>query len=569
MKKLEYFLNSNAIVFCFTTLIILSLLSGCMYYFKLQSLNNVSSEELKEYNSSNKYFILHQGKYAWNLRNILVSDDYFSGNLRELPVEHLRYLTVDKSKKNRYKKNAPPYMSSMLNEVHIYYNDTLIKFDTGDSVIINFSSISKVEVYQEDKTATRTSWALPAVLIPVASTALVITIIALTKSSCPLVYIQNNNNFSFAGEIFGGAVYSSLERNDFLPLPGFIPKNNQFKLKITNGLPEIQYINLAELMIVDHSNNISVLPDRQGIIHTFKNIEPPAEALSSAKNDISEFIENKDQYSFLFDETPSATSDSSAFNEVYLTFSVPPEANSGKLIISAGNSVWGDYTYGEFTKLFGSKYGDWIKKQGKLPAEKNIQWMKDQCFVLMVYLETSSGWQFVDYFDLIGPLGSRDMTMLLDISKSLHGDVSNKDRNIKIMLKSGFKLWELDYAGMDFSEDTSFIVNYVKPYSAITESEKEVKMDLIENDSQYYIQKNIGEEALLSFINTSEIKDMKKSVFIHTKGYYEHIRNYPGPPQKEKLLTFMVPGRFSKFSFDNYTEFVDKNYVFASDQNLP
>jgi len=565
MKKLFITSTTNAITFI-SLLILLSFIYGCTYYFKVQTKNNITSQEFQEYDSLNRYFILHQGNFAWNLTDIQINNNELSGNLIKLPDEHFRYLTVNPERKNRYQKNKPPYESVMLSEVHLYLHDSLLPvFKTGDHIKIDFSLLSKAEVYQKAKGATTASWLIPAVGIPV----LAVAIIATTKSSCPLIYIRNDHDFTFAGEIFGGAVYSSLERDDYLPLPGFKPSNNQYILKISNKLPEIQYINHAELIIVGHPENINVLPDRYGKIHTFNRLQPPMEAYSSANSDLLELVEKKDHQWYLFDEDPSQTGDTSAFNNVFLSFSVPDNANTGKLFVSAGNSDWGDYTYGEFTKLFGSKYDKWIKKQRKEPAEKNIQWMKDQCLVLMVYLETNTGWQFVDYFDLIGPLGARDMIMPVDLSQALNVSSSEHERMVRIRLESGFKFWELDYTGMDFSRDSTVMIEYIKPHSAITESGKDVTKRLTQNDDHYYIQKDIGEESLVVYLNSPDIQGMEKSDFLHTKGYYEHVRDYPGPPNNEQLLTFLIPGRFSKFSFENHYVFVKENYVFASDQHLP
>jgi hypothetical protein len=62
---------------------------------------------------------------------------------------------------------------------------------------------------------------------------------------------------------------------------------------------------------------------------------------------------------------------------------------------------------------------------------------------------------------------------------------------------------------------------------------------------------------------------MKKSVFLHTRGYYEHLRNYLNPPDKKQLQTFLIPGRFSRFSYDNHVQFMKNNWAFAPEKNLP
>jgi hypothetical protein len=566
MKR--YFLSKpKKVVSVFLLLTLLSFSQGCKYFYKIKTVNNVTPKEIVKYDSLNKYLILHQRLSAWHLSEVSIKDNLISGHLSELESNHLKYQTVKTKKAYRYKKSTEFYI---LDEVHLYLQDSLLpKFQTGDNIKIDLSAIKRAEIYQRAKGRTTVSWVIPMITVPIAVAAVAGTIVLLTKSSCPLVYIKNDNKVEFAGEIFGGAVYSSLERHDYLPLPGFKPSKGRYELLISNGLPEIQYINLAELIIVNHQMNTSVLTDRQGVVHTINQPEAPEEASTTSNSDILSLVNEKDQQCFLFDEEPSVTGDTCAFNTAFLTFRAPDQVGAGKLIIKAGNSLWGDYTYGEFTKLFGYNYGAWIKKQGKEPPEKNSRWKLDQRFALLVYLETKTGWQFVDYFDLIGPLGAREMIMPVDLSQALIKSSTDSERLIRIKLESGFKFWDLDYAAMDFTTDTPFAIDFVKPTSATTETGIDVTNGLTENDSRYYIQENIGEEALVIFKDSPEIRGKKKSVFLHTKGYYEHVRNYPNPPDKKQLETFLIPGRFSKFSFENYTTFIKNNSVFAEDPIMP
>jgi hypothetical protein len=392
--------------------------------------------------------------------------------------------------------------------------------------------------------------------------------IAAAATSCPFIYVKTDDGFVFTGEIFGGAVYSSLERHDYLPLPAIKPSENQYTLKISNKLAEIQHINLAELWIVSHPQNTTVLPDRHGSIFSVNHPGLPVEAFSSAKKDLLPLLSASDQNCFLFDEEPSLTGDTNAFNSVEMTFAVPDQADTGKLVIKAGNSLWGDYTYGEFMKLFGNKYDKWVRMQGKETAEKNTQWKLDQRFVMMVYLETETGWQFVDYYDLIGPMGDREMIMPIPIKNAISSKSQTHDRMITIKLESGFRFWELDYAAMDFSKDKVFAIDCMKPVSVTTESGKDITQLLADNDNKYYVQETTGEEGVVVYNDSPGIPGMKKSVFLHAKGYYEHVRDFRYPPEKELLLTFGVPGRLSQFSFLNYKEFIKAKAVLKSDPEI-
>ncbi len=543
----------------------LLIFNGC-YYYKVNTKTGLTPEELRWADFNKKYLILHVGPSAWNLTKPEITDERFSGSLFALPGTRLQYQNTYPEGTNRYKRK---FQDIIMDQTHIYVRDSLFPdLTAGGSITLPFSAIDKTENYQKAQGATRASWAISLTLGSIATVVAVVGIVA-ALTSCPMVYIQNDREMTFAGEIFGGAVYSSLERHDYLPLPAIKPSGNRYTLKIANKLAEVQHINLAELWIVNHPGDVMVLADRHGSVHSIKNLNQPVEAYSSSNIDLLPQVSAQDQKGFLFDEEPSQTGDTNAFNSVVMTFPAPGSAVTGKLVLKAGNSLWGDYTYGEFMKLFGNKYGKWIRMQGKEPAQKNTQWKLDQCLVMMVYLETKTGWQFVDYFDLIGPVGDREMIMPVTLDQALFSKNPQDDRVIRIKLVSGFKFWELDYAAMDFSENIPVTMHSIQPLSATTEMGKDVGQLISKNDKDYYIQKNTGDEALVVYQDVEEIPGKKKTVFLHARGYYEHVRDYQGPPDKAQLVTFGNPGKLSRFSYVNYQEFTKAKAVLVTDPVLP
>jgi hypothetical protein len=315
--------------------------------------------------------------------------------------------------------------------------------------------------------------------------------------------------------------------------------------------------------------NVTALTDRHGKVYTSGKPEFPTKAVSAARADILPLITMKDRSCLQFDEAPMLTGDTCAFNTIFLSFTVPDNADTGKLVVRAGNSMWGDYAFGELTKLFGNRYEEFITWQGKRPPDKTLQWQKDQRYPLSVWVETASGWKFVDYFDLIGPLGARDMIMAVGLSGALLTQTPDHGKCVRIKLESGYKFWDLDYAAMDFSQNTTFTVDHIQPASAITEEGKDVTQLLLRNDSKYYVQKKTGDEGLLVYQDSPVTPGMQKSVFLHTKGYYTHVRNYPDPPDKKQLQTFLIPGRFSRFSYDTHAEFTKNRMVLVSEPELP
>ena len=78
-------------------------------------------------------------------------------------------------------------------------------------------------------------------------------------------------------------------------------------------------------------------------------------------------------------------------------------------------------------------------------------------------------------------------------------------------------------------------------------------MELIsDDDNQYYVQPEIGDEATLTFDVPPLPQNLRRSVFLHSKGYYEILRNPEGTPDMTLLNSFRKPGRFIEFSKEEF-----------------
>src|SRR5690606_29255438 len=161
-----------------------------------------------------------------------------------------------------------------------------------------------------------------------------------------------------------GAILQNLERDDYMPLPHLQPENGAYTLRITNELKEEQFSNLARLVVVDHPLNPSVLPDQKGQPQLLQDLQQPVHALSAGGRDVKNHLLHTDKDFYFFDEPESDQ------NGVQLRFEKPEAATKGKLVINAGNSVWFDWLFGEFTKKFGGAYDQWIEKQAALTGEE-------------------------------------------------------------------------------------------------------------------------------------------------------------------------------------------------------
>ena len=537
MKKINIYLQAFSVL-----LIIQLLLSQCHNYYKAvppkQGNNATAIDSLK---LQNRYFILRNGSLAYAMNNIIISDDKKSltCNLEILPVNHQLHLVKGRKGKLRYKKNEPQDLT-VFSEVHFYIqpdNNTA----TGN-YILPLNKIEKIEVIEKDKGRTTSSYIIGAIGYTLGAVA-VVTIIALaTKSSCPFVSAYDGNDFSLQGEIYGGAIYPQLARHDYMPLKMQPLADGSLQVKISNELHEHQYTDMAELWVITHDKNGKVFADEKGNLFTLAAPLPPITASLNAKTDVTASLQKAGDNALLYMDDTAAN----ATNEVVMQFNKPAAAKKAKLLLSLKNSYFLDLLYGELAKGFGNYYGTYVKQQEKKPVAELMKWTKEQQIPLEVSVQTSHGWKKITDITTIGPLATRNMVIPIDLPESAETFTA-------IKLTSGFMFWEIDYAAIDYSEATNFSIQKLMPSKATDELGKNILPDLQKEDAVYLAQPDIGNTATIIY-TAAALDDTSKTrtYILHTKGYYEHVRDFKNSPNVSFLNQFKNPNAFPLFGMQLY-----------------
>ncbi|WP_210489321.1 hypothetical protein [Rufibacter aurantiacus] len=526
---------------CLSWLLLVSFLPlalSCNYY-RLKEEKDLTPDKVASL-PNYKRFILHQDNNAWEIKNLAVKETSMTGTLSTVPEDLLQYIDPRPGSANRYKRVD---QAVALNVVHLYVNEFA---EQGNQAIIPLSALKRIDIADKDTGATVASHVLGTIGILAGTLALITVIVALTKSSCPFVYVKNGSGYHFVGETYGGAIFSPLERDDYMPLTGLEPTDGKVQLKITNELKERQYTNLAELLVVQHPTGTQVLLDQKGRPHSLTQVLPPQKAITSAGQDYTQFLQTRDSAAFSFNDAGA--------NSSYLDLQFPKPAGSsmGKLVLHAQNSLWLDYLYGEFMKQFKGIYNRWAEKQKDVPAADLYKWQREQGIPLLVQVKTSEGWQEVERIQPVGPLASRDLVVPIDLTKI-------NSPSVQVRLSCGFMFWEVDRAGMDFTPDEPLSAQKVSTATAIEKSGQNVKHLLAASDAQYLKQFSVGDAVELTFHLPRKAKAQSQSIFLHTRGYYEHLRDYTGIPNLFTLRDFEKPGHFMQFSRQRYTQLAEAN----------
>ncbi|MCC6726476.1 MAG: hypothetical protein IT258_18385 [Saprospiraceae bacterium] len=500
-------------------------------YMKVKYLNSNELASLTALGKVHKNFILNKGGYRYQLQTPTVEETQLRGIVSpgfDVPVHYYD------GRPDRYLKSAE---ASMFQEVHIYLNDDYIPFQPGE-VVIPFENIKEIRVIDHDTGKTVLSY----IFTPIGyGTAWIIAIsIIAAASSCPYVYAYNGESYIFEGETYSGAIFRGLERDDYMPLPDLVQEDGIYRLRISDELKEHQYTNLANLVAVSHPKGTKVLPDKYGRPQLIAQEQPPMLAISENGKDMLAQVLATDQDVFPFNEE-------TATNQLYLSFNRPRLAKTGKLVLNVRNSLWGDMVYAEFSKKFGSAYMPWIAQQNQLTKEDFQARPYRQDFKLVVAVKTANGWATVDDFEPIGPLGNRDIVLPI----ALNDCASDK---VEVRLTSSFMFWEIDRAAMDFTPNTQLDILELKPSEAFGPNTHDARAALANDDDQYLEQMVVGDFTEIHFEAVPIQAGMEQTIYLHSKGYYNHIRDYKGLPDRKELEKFKTPGYFDQFSKDLFKE---------------
>ncbi|MDB5210197.1 MAG: hypothetical protein JWQ30_1024 [Sediminibacterium sp.] len=194
---------------------------------------------------------------------------------------------------------------------------------------------------------------------------------------------------------------------------------------------------------------------------------------------------------------------------------------------------------------FGSYYNSFIKQQHGKPVTELEKWTREQQLPLEISVKTTAGWQKITGLTTIGPLTTREIVVPLAMETVLQPFT-------EIKLTSGFMFWEIDYAAIDYSDNRSFTVQQLSPVAAVDETGKNVLDKLVSADENYLEQPLPGTVTTISYHYKPAPDGKMQTYILHTRGYYEHVRNFEGGPKLAFLEQFKKPGGFPKFSIEMY-----------------
>jgi len=469
---------------------------------------------------------------VWKLSNPKFEQDVFSARLDRASEAYGTKIASIKKNNDR---------AAYKDVVLLYLNANKAK-DLPDtlSTRISYTDLTKIEVFEADAGKT-----VGGILLGIGCLAGLGLIVLAIACNCPHVYAEGpSGTRDLEGSLYGGAIFPSLERSDYLPLQNLQPVDNQYKIWLVNEEAQRQHTNQTSLEIIDHAPGLKPVFDKYGKLHTLSAPQPPIEATDISGNTVLHQVIGSDELSFLGDLDHPVQD---GVEKLTLSFRKPNDAKQAKLLIRAKTDPWVDYIYFEFQNALGV-YADHIsRKYSRKSAAENEAWMERQKLPISVWIETTPGqWQKTEQFALAGASAFREDVLSLDLS-ALKGDIA------RIRLEFGFHFWEIDQVALDFSADQPVQQTTLRPISAQDHQGKDITSSLLDDDRQYYDQPNLGDEGQVRFEAPPLAPGMERSFVLQAKGHYEVLHtNAPGRPSLAKLNAWKKENALPRLSVERW-----------------
>jgi hypothetical protein len=379
------------------------------------------------------------------------------------------------------------------------------------------------------------------VVIILLSAFLVFTIILAISCNCPHVYVQNGESYVYTNTLFTGAVSQGLERFDVKSIPDFNPSSSDLAMQIRNEDQEIQHTNLIQLIAAYHDPSFDVMTDQNGVLYSISKAQKAISTKDQDGKNLTAELSEKDGSAYHFD-TPSKNGMASSL----LSFNQIEEGKNAKLILNVKNSDWAGLIHQEFNTALGNKHQQWTAKNREKSGAKQNTELKNAGIPLQVYVKKNNRWIEVQSIQPVGNASMQSLVVPID-AKLLSGN------QVEIRIDGGFKLWELDYAAMDFSAPKNFEVKQLTPTSVSGDTEF---YQALQKDDQLYMSTASGSEAVS--IQFEGLKPQNRTLFIQSKGYYIRQEVQTGKPAWMQLAKLSRNHGIARFSQEVFFKYVNE-----------
>jgi hypothetical protein len=410
---------------------------------------------------------------------------------------------------------------------------------------IDLRDAATIEVRELDGTRTL----VLAVGIPVVVFAGLLVLVAVTKESCPLLYVDRGHGLELVGEAYAGAAFRALEREDLLPIPE-LSSGGRVHLQLANKAHETQYTDLARLVVTDHSPEVRVLSSPAAQLVAVGAARLPESVVGQDGRRFEAALSAADGTLWESDlEALAARSEAPRSDGVVARFEAPP--GSGELVLElvAGNTYLLDVTFGRFFAAMGDRLDEYLARGNDPEArERLLDWRLREGVDLNVESLEDGVWRRVGIVPTVGPMALREIALPLPDRAP--------GRPIELRLTAGAGFWRLDRLALSRRVNEPLSVREVPLARATLPDGVDQRALLGEVDGRHQVLARREDQVDLEFEMPDVVPGRARSAFFRSFGFYNVHRPFQDDYTPGNLLVAArETGGLARFALDLYREY--------------
>ncbi|HEY3055050.1 MAG TPA: hypothetical protein VGK31_03855, partial [Thermoanaerobaculia bacterium] len=424
------------------------------------------------------------------------------------------------------------------------------QLEDGDGPIrVDLRQVNAVEIRELDRSRSiMKSVGLAAGIVAVAA-----ILVSLTKSSCPIAYIDRGNGWELVGESYAGAAFRSTQRDDLLPLPD-LGSASSIRIRLRNEARETQYTDHAELVIVEHAPQLRALSTFDGRVVLVGNARSPVAAHDRYGQDVMSIVSDRDERLMVTDpEAAATTRDDALEDQLTAEFSVPSQGTP-VLELVAGNTAWLDLVFGRFFAAMGERLPVYLARGNDSAAGPRIQrWREREGVDLIVELKTGDSWRRVAIVPTVGGAALREVAIPLPLEDS------RTPAQVIVRVRGGLGFWRIDRLALSVEDETQAAVRRVQATRAQATTSGDRLAAISATDGDYDTLSEWNESLEMTFNVPPPANGLTRTAFLFTSGYYNVHLPVQAQWQPGTLKAIRdEPGALSRFSRDLAREYARK-----------
>jgi len=347
--------------------------------------------------------------------------------------------------------------------------------------------------------------------------AALLVIVALTKESCPFVYLDRGDGFELVGEAYAGAAFHSTQRDDLLPLPSL--PGGRVRIQLRNEARETQYTDRVELAFVDHAPGLRALSTFDGRAILVGEAVPPIAARDLQGADATARVAAPDQRLWETDLVAVAAAARPRLSEgLEAVFPAEVPRGSHVLEIVGGNTPWLDLVFGRFFAAMGARLDKYVAAGNDPAAGPRIRrWREREGVDLTVEVWQRGSWLRVATVPTVGPAALRHIAVPLPPSIDAEQD---GEREVRVRLRSGLGFWRVDHLALSTEPERSVTLQRLPPVSARGTDGHDERPAVEAVDGRYDVLEEMYQSLDLAFELPPLEPGQVRSAFLLSTGYY-------------------------------------------------